>query len=187
MEYYDLPLKDAKVFKLKRLGDSRGWFTEDFRQSWLEDAGIANNFIFDYTSFSANANTLRGMHSQSAVTPLAKLVSVFNGSILDVLVDARIDSPTYGQSCKVVISKDEPSVVYIPRGFYHGFLTLDPNTYVNYKLDNYYNAEAECGIDAEDATLNIQWPFLADQSLVISERDKKHPSWDDCYKFQGTL
>jgi dTDP-4-dehydrorhamnose 3,5-epimerase len=66
-------------------------------------------------------------------------------------------------------------------------LTLDSNTYVNYKLDNYYSAEAECGIAAEDTALNIQWPFLPDQSLTISERDKKHPMWNDCYKFQGTL
>lgn len=187
MEYIDLPLKDAKVFKLKRHGDNRGWFTEDFRESWLEEAGITNKFIFDYSSFSATPNTLRGMHSQSAIAPQAKLVSVFNGSIIDVLVDARLDSPTYGQSCKVLISKNEPSVVYIPRGFYHGFLTLDTNTYVNYKLDNYYNAEAECGIDAEDTTINIQWPFLSDQEVIMSERDKRHPKWNDCYKFQGIL
>ena len=187
MEYYNLPLKDAKVFKLKRHGDNRGWFTEDFRESWLEEAGVENKFIFDYTSFSANANTLRGMHAQTAEAPQAKLVSVFNGSIMDVLVDARLDSPTYGKSCKVIISKDEPSIVYIPRGFYHGFLTLDPNTYVNYKVDNYHNASAEVGIDAEDTTLDIQWSFIPDQSLVVSDRDLRHPTWNDCYKFKGTL
>jgi len=183
----DLPLKDAKVIRLKRHGDNRGWFTEDFRESWLEEIGITNRFVFDYTSFSVNSNTLRGMHSQTAVCPQAKLVSVINGSILDLLVDARLDSSTYGQSCKINITKDEPIIVYVPRGFYHGFLTLEPNTYVNYKLDNYYNAQAECGIDAEDVTLNIQWPFVPDHSLIISDRDSRHPKWNDCYKFQGIL
>ena len=183
----DLPLKDAKVIKLKRYRDSRGWLTEDFRESWLEKIGITNKFIFDYTSFSVNSNTLRGMHSQTAVCPQAKLVSVFNGSILDVLVDARLDSPTFGQSCKISITKDDPIIVYVPRGFYHGFLTLEPNTYVNYKLDNYHDAQAECGINAEDATLNIHWPFVPDQSLVVSDRDLCHPSWNTAYKFQGTL
>jgi dTDP-4-dehydrorhamnose 3,5-epimerase len=187
MQVFDLPLQDAKIIKLNRHGDSRGWFTEDFRQSWLDEIGIENKFIFDYTSFSANTNTLRGMHAQTDAAPQAKLVSVFNGSILDVLVDARADSPTFGQSCKININKDDPIAVYIPRGFYHGFLTLEPNSYVNYKLDNYYNAQAECGIDAEDTTLNIQWPFAPDISVVKSERDKKHPTWNECYKFTGKL
>jgi dTDP-4-dehydrorhamnose 3,5-epimerase len=127
------------------------------------------------------------MHSQTAVCPQAKLVSVFNGSILDVIVDARVDSPTFGQSCKINITKDDPSIVYVPRGFYHGFITLEPNTYVNYKLDNYYDAQSECGINALDSILNIEWPFLPDQSVVMSDRDLRHPTWDDCYKFQGTL
>jgi len=187
MEYYDLPLKDARVFKLKRHGDSRGWFTEDFRESWLGEAGITNKFVFDYSSFSVKANTLRGMHAQTAEAPQAKLVSVFNGSIMDVLVDARVDSPTYGKSCKIIISKDDPSVVYIPKGFYHGFLTLDPNTYVNYKLDNYHSAKDEVGINAEDSILDIQWTFIPDQELIISDKDQHHPSWNDCYKFQGAL
>jgi dTDP-4-dehydrorhamnose 3,5-epimerase len=183
----DLPLKDAKVIKLKRHGDNRGWFTEDFRESWLEEIGITNKFIFDYSSFSTDLNTLRGMHAQTAVCPQAKLVSIFNGSILDVLVDARLDSPTYGQSCKINITKDNPIIVYVPRGFYHGFLTLEPNTYVNYKLDNYYNAQAECGIAAEDVTLDIQWPFVPDRSLIVSDRDLSHPTWNNAYKFQGKL
>lgn len=183
----DLPLKDAKVIRLKRHHDSRGWLTEDFRESWLEEMGITNKFMFDYSSFSASPNTLRGMHAQTEVCPQAKLVSVFNGSILDVIVDARVDSPTYGQYCKININKDDPCIVYVPRGFYHGFLTLEPNTYVNYKVDNYYNAQTECAIDAEDVTINIQWPFVPDHPLVMSDKDILHPTWNRCYKFRGAL
>jgi dTDP-4-dehydrorhamnose 3,5-epimerase len=106
IEVQDLPLKDAKVIKLKRHTDNRGWFTETFRQEWLDQAGITSNFIFDFYSYSWKAGTVRGMHGQTANAPQAKLVSVLNGSIYDVLVDARLDSPTYGQSCGVTISKD---------------------------------------------------------------------------------
>jgi len=187
MEYFDLPLKDAKVIKLKRHGDNRGWFTEDFRQSWLDEIGITNKFIFDYTSFSANAGTLRGMHSQNANQPQAKLVSVFNGSIIDVIVDARVDSPTYGQFCKIVITKDDPSIVYVPRGFYHGFITTEPNTYVNYKIDNYYSASDEIGFIWNDTQINIDWPKLEDTNFTLSQRDQIHPIWNECYKFQGTI
>lgn len=183
----NLPLQDAKLFKLARHGDARGWFTETFRQSWIEEHLADKKFIFEFYSFSAAANTLRGLHAQTAECPQAKLVSVLNGSIQDVLVDARVNSSTYGQSCSIILTKDEPALIYVPRGFYHGFITLEPNTYVGYKVDNYHNASVECGVDAEDTTLDIQWQFLPGQSLVISERDQRHPSWVDAYKFQGTL
>lgn len=185
IEVQDLPLKDAKVIKLKRHTDNRGWFTETFRQEWLDRAGITSNFIFDFYSYSWKAGTVRGMHGQTANAPQAKLVSVLNGSIYDVLVDARLDSPTYGQSCGVTISKDEPSLVYVPRGFYHGFITLDPNTYVGYRVDGYHNGPEECGVMWNDPQLKIKWPL--NDELTISQRDQSHPSWNDCYKFQGTL
>ena len=185
IEVIDLPLKDAKVIKLKRHTDHRGWFTETFRQEWLDQAGIKSNFIFDFYSFSIKAGTVRGMHCQTATAPQSKLVSVLNGSIYDVLVDARLDSPTYGQTCGVTISKEEPSLVYIPRGFYHGFITLDPNTYVGYRVDGYHNGSEECGVMWNDPQLKIKWPL--NDELTISQRDQSHPSWNDCYKFQGTL
>ena len=181
----DLPLKDAKVFNLNRYADNRGWFTETFRQSWVDDHLNWQDFIFEYWSFSEKAGTIRGLHAQTAEQPQAKLVSVMNGSILDVLIDAREDSLTYGQYCTVTLSKDNPKMVFIPRGFYHGFITLEPNTYVGYKLDNYHNAAAEVGITYNDPTLNINWPNVGD--ITISERDKKHPKWDGAYKFKGLL
>jgi dTDP-4-dehydrorhamnose 3,5-epimerase len=185
MQIEDLPLKDAKVFRLQRLNDNRGWFTEYLRQSWLDDAGITNRFIFDYVSFSINQGTLRGMHAQSDQAPQAKLVTTLNGSILDILVDARIDSPTFGKTCTVQIDRDNPCIVYVPRGFYHGFITLTDNTYVSYKVDNYYNAQEERGFTYTDSVLSdIIHHFNISE---VSDRDKAHPSWIECYKFKGTV
>ena len=181
----DLPLKDAKLFKLNRHTDNRGWFTETFRQSWVDEHLDLQNFIFEFWSFSEAAGTLRGLHSQTSSQPQAKLVSVLNGSIYDVLVDARLDSPTYGQTCGVTLTKDDPSMVFVPRVFYHGFITLEPNTYVGYKVDNYHNATEECGVMWNSPNLKINWPLV--DTLTISQRDQGHPTWDDAYKFQGTL
>ena len=183
IEVIDLPLADAKLFTLSRHCDNRGWFTETLRQSWLDAAGIDNKFIFEYCSFNKAPDTIRGLHAQSSAAPQAKLVSVLNGTIVDVLVDARVDSPTYGQNCTVELNQTEPSFVYIPAGFYHGFVTLEPNTYVMYKLDNYHNSEAEQGVMWNDPTLNIQWPLSGSVTRTISQRDQQHPSWNDAYKF----
>lgn len=179
----DLPLKDAKVVKLTRHTDNRGWFTETFRQSWIKEHFSDIQFIFEYYSFSLATNTIRGLHAQTSNQPQTKLVSVLNGSIQDVLVDARRDSPTYGQSCSVILTKDSPALIYVPRGFYHGFITLEPNTYVGYKLDNYHDASSECGVDAMDKTLNIKWQIANDIPITISNRDQNHPIWDSSYKF----
>lgn len=181
----DLTLKDSKAIYLNRLTDNRGWFAETFRQSWLDDAEIPGDFKFEFWSFSEKTSTLRGMHAQTGVQPQAKLVTVLNGSIYDVIVDARVDSPTYGNSFGIVIGRDNPCVLYVPRGFYHGFITLEPNTYVGYKLDNYHNGGEECGVMFDDPDLKIKWPIK--EELTISQRDQKHPSWKNCYKFQGTL
>lgn len=181
-----LPLAGAKLIKLDRKHDHRGWFTETFRESWLEPAEIPHRFIFEFWSFSESAYTLRGMHSQTEESPQAKLVSVLNGSIQDVIIDARENSPTFGQHCSVTINKDDATLIYIPRGFYHGFVTLEPNTYVGYKLDNYYvSPDVECGVMWNDPELNIRWPEA--DNYVISQRDQGHPSWNDCYKFKGNL
>jgi dTDP-4-dehydrorhamnose 3,5-epimerase len=181
----DLPLKDAKVFRLQKLYDNRGWFTETFRQTWLDDAGITNEFIFDYWSNNIHIGTIRGMHAQTEDQPQAKLVTVLRGSIQDVLIDARVNSPTYGQTCSVIITSEDPTFIYVPQGFYHGFVTLYPETLVGYKLDNYYNKDAECGVMYNDTTLNIEWNVV--EGPMISDRDQAHPSWNDAYKFQGIL
>jgi dTDP-4-dehydrorhamnose 3,5-epimerase len=179
-----LPLKDAKLFTLKQLKDNRGWFVETYRKSWIEqEIDQHMNFTFDYTSFNSHANTVRGMHAQNHIQPQSKLVSVLHGSIQDVIIDARKDSPTFGQHWSIMLNDIIPQVLYVPAGFYHGFKTLQANTLVHYKLDNYHNAEAECGVMFDDKDLNIDWLLKLQDDLIISERDKKHPSWNDAYKF----
>jgi dTDP-4-dehydrorhamnose 3,5-epimerase len=185
MNYKNLPIYGAKYIPLKRLCDSRGWFSETFRESWLTEVGITKKFIFEYWSFSVNTGTLRGLHAQTEVAPQAKLVTVINGAIQDVLVDARVNSPTYGLACDVKISCNNPGLIYIPAGCYHGFVTLEPNTYVGYKLDNYHNASSECGITYCDSTLDIPWEIS--DKLTVSDRDLSHPSWDTAYKFKNIL
>jgi dTDP-4-dehydrorhamnose 3,5-epimerase len=181
IEVFDLPIPGAKILKLNRHNDKRGWFTETFRKSWLTEAGINDNFIFDYWSFNKSKNTLRGLHAQSKEAPQSKLISVLNGSIQDVIVDARPYSITYKQHCSIILTKDNPCVVYIPKGCYHGFLTLESNTYVGYKLDNYHDSNSEVGIRWNCEELNIDW--LSKKSPITSIRDKNHPFWNDAYKF----
>ena len=181
----ELPLKDAKLIQLNKKVDQRGWFLELFRQSWIDEAKISNKFIFEYTSKSTEEGTIRGMHAQTSKQPMSKLVTVLNGSIQDVIVDARIDSPTYGKSCEIFLDDTSLSLVYIPRGFYHGFKTLSKDTYVYYKLDNYYNKDEECGFMYNDLSLSIDWKLSKEP--IISQRDTTHPSWKNAYKFQGVF
>ncbi len=184
LSVHQLPLKDAKLFSLKKIGDNRGWFVETFRKSWIEEhIDPTMDFKFDYSSFSANVNTVRGMHAQTKNMPQSKLVTVLHGSIQDVIIDARQDSPTFGKSFSVILAEDMPSVLYVPVGFYHGFKTLKPNTLVSYKLDNYYGKASECGVMFNDHVINIDWISAGPEDITISERDQSHPFWDDAYKF----
>ena len=176
-----LLLPGVKLFPLKRLSDTRGWFSETFRESWVEHYAIPNNFIFEFWSQNNKAGTLRGLHSQADDMVPGKLVQVLTGSIQDVIVDARKNSATYGQHITITISATDPVLVYIPRGCYHGFVTLEDNTLVGYKVDQYHSAEKECGIAWNDPTLNIDWAIK--DNLIISNRDQTNPTWDLAVKF----
>jgi len=185
-----LSLSGAKVISSKKINDSRGWFLEAFKETWLEEHGIDHRLIFDCCSFNKYAGTLRGLHSQLGDSVPGKLLRVLSGSVQDVLVDARKDSPTYGKHITLNLSAENADIVYIPRGFYHGFLTLEPNTLVYYKVDSYYDPKTDCGVAWNDPTLNINWDLEAlygdrirTPNLTISDRDQKNPLWDDCYKF----
>jgi dTDP-4-dehydrorhamnose 3,5-epimerase len=181
IEVIDLPLKDAKLIKLKRHYDDRGWFTETFKKEWLLQHNILDDFIFDCWSFNKNSGTIRGLHAQKTDSPQAKLVQVLNGSIQDVILDARQNSPTYGKHCEIFIESSDPMLIYVPVGFYHGYLTLSDNTYVGYKMSGYHNPDTECGVKFDCETLKINWQDQ--QHINISSRDKQHPTWDQAYKF----
>jgi len=176
----ELNLKPARLITLKSHIDDRGWFTETYRKSWYESLENTE-FIFEFNTLSKIQKTLRGLHCQNDLMSQSKLVTVLQGRIFDVIVDARLNSPTYGQYQTFILSDNLIQTLYVPKGFYHGFLTLETNTLVNYKLDNYHLEEAETGLMYNDSTLNIPWPC---DPLVISKRDQNHPSWGNCFKFK---
>lgn len=155
-------------------GDDRGYFFESFNlQKWKEQLGEVPDFIQDNESMS-HKNVLRGLHFQKPPFAQGKLVRVVKGSVLDVAVDIRKDSPTYGQHFKMVLSEKNKLQLYVPEGFAHGFLTLEDNTIFNYKCTNLYNKESEGGLMWNDKDLNIDWRVL---TPILSEKDEVYESF----------
>ena len=161
--------------------DERGLFIESFNKKNFETA-IADqiHFVQDNHSVSKK-NVLRGLHYQEGMHSQAKLVRVVQGSVLDVCVDIRPDSKTFGKHFSIVLNSTEHKQLFIPRGFAHGFLTLEDNTIFNYKCDNYYNQESERGIRFDDSTLNIDWGILSSQ-VIVSDKDKRLPEFNSIFK-----
>lgn len=151
--------------------DSRGYFFESFRMSLLREMGFDGDFVQDNESKS-NRGVVRGLHLQRPPFAQDKLLRVVKGSIFDVAVDVRKDSPTYGQHIGVELNDKNKFSIFIPAGFAHGFCCLEDNTVVQYKCSNYYNRESEMGILWSDPALGIQWPMKPD---VVSEKDQAHP------------
>lgn len=163
-EVSDLYIIEPKVF-----GDSRGWFTESWSKSAFEDGGLSYNFVQDNHSFSATKGVLRGLHYQKGDAAQAKLVRCTRGAVLDVAVDMRKDSPTYKKWLAVELSEDNFRQLLVPRGFLHGFLTLTDNVEFIYKVDNYYNKEADRSIRWDDPELDVQWGIT---DPILSDKDK---------------
>lgn len=158
--------------------DGRGYFMETYRQSWTEALGeFTSNFVQDNQSFS-HYGTIRGLHFQRGEHAQAKWVRVLFGKILDVAVDLRSDSPTYGQYIAVELSASKHNQLWIPKGFAHGFSVLSETTVVCYKCDAYYDKEAESGIHPLDRSLNIDWG-IATAKQRISPKDLALPSFND--------
>jgi dTDP-4-dehydrorhamnose 3,5-epimerase len=162
----------------KRHADSRGWFGETFNDKRLRNLGIACTFVQDNQTLSARRGTLRGFHFQKPPVAQAKLISVLRGRILDVAVDIRRNSPTYGKYVSVELSSDNGKQLFIPIGFAHGFLTLEDGVSVLYKVSDYYAPSGEGRIRWDDPDIAFPWP-LQDADIVISERDKRSPFLTD--------
>lgn len=178
MKVEETYLKGCFVLTPKVFKDERGSFFESFNEKIFEDTtGITANFVQDNQSQSSKG-VLRGLHFQTGEDAQAKLVSVAKGKVLDVCVDIRKNSVTYGKCFSVILDDVNRKQLYIPRGFAHGFLVLEENTIFSYKCDNYYNKLAESGIIYNDKTLNIDWDFNEGE-LIISEKDLKLPSFKD--------
>jgi dTDP-4-dehydrorhamnose 3,5-epimerase len=165
-----LELPEVWEITPKKLGDSRGFFSETFSERIMIEKGFPGHWVQDNFSKSQTQFTLRGLHFQ--IPPMAqdKLVRVVRGSIFDVAVDIRRGSPRYGQWTGVILSESSWNQLLVPKGFAHGFLTLEPDTEVAYKVTNYYSPECDRGIAWNDPTINIAWPLSGHQPS-LSEKD----------------
>ena len=181
MQIEETKLNGCLLISPKIFADDRGYFMETYRQSWMESLkDFSGEFIQDNQSFS-HYGTIRGLHFQEGEHEQAKLVRVLHGTILDVVVDIRIDSSTFGSHIAVTLSAENKQQLWIPKGFAHGFSVLSKTAEVSYKCDNYYNKEAESGIHPLDETLNIDWRIpKADQ--ILSEKDNALPRFKDVKK-----
>lgn len=162
--------------------DERGFFYESYNYNDFKQLGIDNIFVQDNHSKSLKG-VLRGMHSQKGEYSQAKLVRVLRGAILDIAIDLRQNSKTFGKYFSVELSAENKKMFFIPKGFSNGFLTLENNTEFFYKCDNFYSPESEMGIIWNDSDLNIDWNFekynINKDELIISEKDKKNMSFKE--------
>jgi dTDP-4-dehydrorhamnose 3,5-epimerase len=165
----DLAIPDVRVLKPRRFGDDRGWFAE----TWSRRS-LSVDFCQDNMSMSTHVGTVRGLHFQRPPHAQAKLVSVMAGRILDVAVDIRTGSPTYGKHVAVELSASNGLQLFIPRGFAHGFCTLEPATVVMYKVDGFYSPESDAGVFWADPDLGIDWPVRGD-TAELSSKDRGLP------------
>lgn len=172
----DMP--DLKLRQVKRFGDHRGAFCELYQAEECAKAGIEAQFVQDNYSSSAERGTLRGLHFQTPPFAQAKLVTVLQGAILDVAVDLRQTSPTYGHHVAIELNTDNGLQIFVPRGFAHGFVTLEPETHVLYKVDAYYAPGHDRGCRFDDPELAISLP-IASKDVVLSDKDKNQPGLSD--------
>jgi dTDP-4-dehydrorhamnose 3,5-epimerase len=170
------PLEIERVLLIlpKRFGDERGYLMETYRADAFRALGIGAAFVQDNQSLSARSGTVRGLHFQGPPAPQAKLVRVLSGSIFDVAVDLRRGSPTFGRWCGATLTASGGEQLFLPRGFAHGFCTLEPDTEVAYKMDGYHAPECEAGVLWNDPEIGISWPVDA-ATAILSERDRKLP------------
>ena len=178
MTITETKLKGCYVIEPKIYKDNRGYFYESFNLDKFNSAlGLNVNFVQDNESFSIKG-TLRGLHYQIGQHAQAKLVRVIQGKVLDVVVDLRNGSPTYGENVSLELSDENKKQLFIPKGFAHGFVVLSETAIFSYKCDNYYDKSSEGGIIYNDPTLNIDW-LLPDNELIISEKDVVLPKLEN--------
>ncbi len=183
MNFTRLTIPDVILCEPEVFGDDRGYFIESFRQDKLDAfLGYSINFCQDNESKSSYG-VLRGLHYQLAPYAQTKLVRVIQGSVLDVAVDIRKGSPTFGQHVAVVLTAKNKKQLLVPRGFAHGFIVLSKEAIFAYKVDNYYSPECDRGIAFDDATLAIDWQ-LKTSDLQLSIKDLKQPLFKDIDYFQ---
>ncbi|QQS88665.1 dTDP-4-dehydrorhamnose 3,5-epimerase [Fusobacterium canifelinum] len=188
MKKIETKIKDLFIIEPQIYEDSRGYFFESYNYSTFKEIGIDNIFVQDNHSKSLKG-VLRGLHFQKGEYSQAKIISVLKGSILDIALDLRKDSKTFGKYFAIELSENNKKMLFIPKGFAHGFLTLEEDTEIFYKCDNFYNPKSEIGIIWNDRDLNVDWNFekynINENELIISEKDKKNISFKEYKKING--
>src|SRR5690606_4908853 len=178
LELLQTPLKDCFILKPNVFRDERGLFYETYNQKAFEKiTGLKVDFVQDNQSVSSKG-VLRGLHFQNGEMAQAKLVRVVKGKVLDIVVDIRKDSETFGKSYSVVLDDVENLQLFVPKGFAHGFITLSEQSIFSYKCDNYYDKASESGIIYNDATLALDW-HLPKEKFIISEKDLQLPTFEE--------
>lgn len=169
-------LEGCVIIEPAVFGDNRGHFVESFNEKLFNElTGTRTHFVQDNQSFSSRG-VLRGLHAQAGQFAQAKLVRVLQGRVIDVAVDARSDSPTYGQHVAVELSAENNRQLFVPRGFLHGFVVLSETATFFYKCDNFYHKDAEWGVRFDDIDLSIDWQISHDE-LIISDKDQVLPTF----------
>ena len=185
MPFIETGFPGLKIFEPRVFSDSRGYFFEVFNEQSFREAGIDVHFVQDNESKSQRG-VLRGLHYQQNPMAQAKLVRVVEGEVLDVVLDIRKGSPTFGKTYSLLLTGENKKQLFIPRGFAHGFSVLSETVIFQYKCDNFYSKESEGGIMFNDPELNIDWGFDLSEAIV-SDKDKVLPLFKDCvnnFEFQ---
>ncbi len=174
MKFTETPLKGAFVMDLEKRGDDRGFFARFFCEREYQQHGLDHKIVQENTSFSKYRGTLRGMHYQLAPKGEDKIVRCLRGALLDVIIDLRPDSPTFKKHFKIELTAENRSMLYVPKGFAHGFITLTEDTEAFYLVTEFYAPECERGVRWNDPQFGISWPM---EPVVISDKDRAHPDF----------
>jgi len=177
IETVERVLGDVLIITPKRFGDERGLFCETYSAKDLASHGVETTFVQDNHAYSGEINTIRGLHFQAPPAAQAKLLRVTRGAVLDVVVDIRPDSATFGQHASIELSAENWRQVFVPRGFAHGYRTLTPESVVIYKVDGFYSREHEGGLQWNDPRLAIDWQ-IGDETPIVNERDASWPRFE---------
>ena len=181
-------MNPVRLIEPKRFGDARGWFSETYNAATWSAQGVDAVFVQDNHSLSRPVHTLRGLHFQRPPHAQAKLVRCVRGAIFDVAVDLRVGSPTFGRWVGAVLSAESGRQLFVPKGFAHGFLTLEPDCEVVYKVDDYYAPTADAGVRWDDPTIAVDWPLPAGVAPMLSDKDARLPALaaiDSPFHYEG--
>lgn len=176
------------LLRPKRYGDDRGWFSEIYNEETFSKLGINVRFVQDNHSLSVPVGTLRGLHFHTPPFEQAKLVRCIRGRIFDVAVDIRRGSPTFGKWVGAELTAENGRQLYIPAGFAHGFVTLEPSTEVTYKVSSFYSPDNDGGLLWSDAQIGIEWPLPEGAKPILSAKDERQPilrDFDSPFHYDG--